>query len=427
MANSAPSSDHKELKAQWPTTPKVPTMTLADVQKHKSADDLWIVIHGKGTIFELNENENSRLTSPTVYDVTSYARDHPGGAEALVEVAGQDATSAYEDVGHSEDAREIMNGFLVGVLSEPLVPTQKKATVQLVPHAESKSQPSTTSTLLTPRNELITFAAGTVLLVWALQHIRIGDVLSASVPKSLGHQHGPGFTSGFMLASTTCAAVGIMGFRYFNNETARRFGGDFTSYPAHIPVSHLVAESSRPGGVLKAQVYQKFPLVQKVELAKDIYRFVFQLPRTTSVLGLPIGQHVAIRGYFKDEEGEHTVGFGRTKSGILTNNLQITRSYTPVSNNSDLGRLELVIRCYPDGKLTGKYLSQLKIGDEVEFRGPKGAMTYRKNMSKKLGMVRLSMSPHRPTENADRSKGCWRHRHYTNVPTHPRDLRGQER
>lgn len=60
-------------------------MSMADVAKHNTKNDLWMVIHGK------------------VYDVREYARDHPGGAEALVEVAGTDATSAYEDVGHSED------------------------------------------------------------------------------------------------------------------------------------------------------------------------------------------------------------------------------------------------------------------------------------------------------------------------------------
>ena len=33
-----------------------------------------------------------------VYNVTEYLRDHPGGPDALLEVAGTDATSAYEDV-----------------------------------------------------------------------------------------------------------------------------------------------------------------------------------------------------------------------------------------------------------------------------------------------------------------------------------------
>lgn len=30
---------------------------------------------------------------------------HPGGEEVLIEQAGRDATEAFEDVGHSTDAR----------------------------------------------------------------------------------------------------------------------------------------------------------------------------------------------------------------------------------------------------------------------------------------------------------------------------------
>ncbi|MDE9440018.1 hypothetical protein EWS82_13140, partial [Staphylococcus xylosus] len=65
----------------------------------------------------------------------------------------------------------------------------------------------------------------------------------------------------------------------------------------------------------------------------------------------------------------------------------VSRSYTPVSNNTDLGRLELVIKCYPDGLLTGKYLANLKVGDKVLFRGPKGAMRYKRGLCKKIGMI----------------------------------------
>lgn len=101
--------------------------------------------------------------------------------------------------------------------------------------------------------------------------------------------------------------------------------------------------------ITSSQDYQKFPLIRRDELSDDSFRLVFALPAKTTMLGLPIGQHVAIRGYFDDESGHHTV----------------TRSYTPVSNNKDLGRLELVIKMYSDGQLTGKYLSGLKIGDEV--------------------------------------------------------------
>lgn len=34
----------------------------------------------------------------------------------MLDVAGQDATEAFEDVGHSDEAREILNGLLIGNL-----------------------------------------------------------------------------------------------------------------------------------------------------------------------------------------------------------------------------------------------------------------------------------------------------------------------
>lgn len=39
-----------------------------------------------------------------------------GGEEVLLDVGGQDATEAFEDVGHSDEAREILEGLLIGKL-----------------------------------------------------------------------------------------------------------------------------------------------------------------------------------------------------------------------------------------------------------------------------------------------------------------------
>ena len=47
--------------------------------------------------------ENERLT-----------RHCSGGEEVLMDVGGQDATEAFEDVGHSDEAREILEGLLIG-------------------------------------------------------------------------------------------------------------------------------------------------------------------------------------------------------------------------------------------------------------------------------------------------------------------------
>jgi len=72
--------------------------TYSDVSSHSSKKDLYLVIHDK------------------VYDSSSFVDEHPGGEEVLLDVGGQDATEAFEDVGHSDEAREILEGLLVGTL-----------------------------------------------------------------------------------------------------------------------------------------------------------------------------------------------------------------------------------------------------------------------------------------------------------------------
>ena len=51
-----------------------------------------------------------------VYDVTTYLDDHPGGAEVMLDVAGKDADEFFEDIGHSNDAREELAKHVIGVL-----------------------------------------------------------------------------------------------------------------------------------------------------------------------------------------------------------------------------------------------------------------------------------------------------------------------
>lgn len=56
-----------------------------------------------------------------VFDVTAFLDEHPGGEEVLIEhkiKSGKfkDATEAFEDVGHSMDARDLMKKYQIGVL-----------------------------------------------------------------------------------------------------------------------------------------------------------------------------------------------------------------------------------------------------------------------------------------------------------------------
>lgn len=51
-----------------------------------------------------------------VYDVTDFLNEHPGGEEILNDHAGKDSTEDFNDVGHSQDAIELMKKYRVGVI-----------------------------------------------------------------------------------------------------------------------------------------------------------------------------------------------------------------------------------------------------------------------------------------------------------------------
>ncbi|QIX02137.1 hypothetical protein AMS68_007654 [Peltaster fructicola] len=73
-------------------------LTYSDVSAHTTKKDLYMVIHDN------------------VYNASSFVDEHPGGEEVLLDVGGQDATEAFEDVGHSDEARELLKGMYVAKL-----------------------------------------------------------------------------------------------------------------------------------------------------------------------------------------------------------------------------------------------------------------------------------------------------------------------
>ncbi|KAK2989917.1 hypothetical protein RJ640_008884 [Escallonia rubra] len=90
-----------------------------------------------------------------VYDVTPFLDDHPGGDEVLLTATGKivifvhhlhceaknrrveslilagnfaekDATDEFEDVGHSESAREMMSQYYIGDIDSSTIPTSQQ-------------------------------------------------------------------------------------------------------------------------------------------------------------------------------------------------------------------------------------------------------------------------------------------------------------
>ncbi|XP_018051586.1 PREDICTED: cytochrome b5-like [Atta colombica] len=92
----------KDLKDDTATATSTGKLfTRAEVEKHtETSKDTWIIIHNN------------------VYNVTSFLNEHPGGEEVLLEQNGQDATEAFEDIGHSTDARQMMESYKIGELVE---------------------------------------------------------------------------------------------------------------------------------------------------------------------------------------------------------------------------------------------------------------------------------------------------------------------
>eukprot|EP01012_Entosiphon_sulcatum_P056356 TRINITY_DN7_c0_g1_i1.p1 TRINITY_DN7_c0_g1~~TRINITY_DN7_c0_g1_i1.p1 ORF type:complete len:129 (-),score=28.32 TRINITY_DN7_c0_g1_i1:38-424(-) len=76
----------------------LPVLTAADVKKHNTEKDCWLIIHD------------------LVYDVTSFLDDHPGGVDTLLDQAGGNATDEFEAVGHSNQAVELMKKYVKGRL-----------------------------------------------------------------------------------------------------------------------------------------------------------------------------------------------------------------------------------------------------------------------------------------------------------------------
>ncbi|KAJ5992106.1 Cytochrome b5 [Penicillium sp. IBT 35674x] len=349
--------------------------TLEEVQKHNKADDLWIVLHNK------------------IYDITKYIEDHPGGSAILIEVAGTDATEVFEATGHSDEARDELSRYYVGDL-----PSEEHADIVEIyrPNFEQVAQKAVVSVKRQSSDRLgaliraaIKLGLTSVLGAVAVTGYRQGwgpllqplQQLSHRALATLSSRTSPGgqFWSGFGIASIgqLSLTVGLTMWistkldvqQEFTHHSPRRT----TRTDQIIPRKRL--QSSAKGKALQKlqhsaplepRTWRNFPLIRKDTVSPNVYRFVFGLPRKDDILGLPTGQHIALRATIDGES--------------------VSRSYTPVSNNTDLGFIELLVKVYPQGKMT-KHLESMNIGDMIEIRGPKGAMQYTASYAKHIGMI----------------------------------------
>uniref|UniRef100_A0A1A9UPL6 NADH-cytochrome b5 reductase n=1 Tax=Glossina austeni TaxID=7395 RepID=A0A1A9UPL6_GLOAU len=111
----------------------------------------------------------------------------------------------------------------------------------------------------------------------------------------------------------------------------------------------------------------QLPLIEKEIVSYDTRRFRFGLPSQQHILGVPVGHHINL-------------------TATIDNDL-VTRPYTPISSDDDVGYVDFVIKIYfkqthpkfPAGGKMSQHLEKMRIGDKISVCGPLGRLQYMGN------------------------------------------------
>ncbi|CAI9787467.1 unnamed protein product [Fraxinus pennsylvanica] len=112
--------------------------------------------------------------------------------------------------------------------------------------------------------------------------------------------------------------------------------------------AYFLFSSKKPKVCLDPENFKDFKLVKKTQISHNVAKFKFALPTPTSVLGLPIGQHISCRG--KDGQGE-----------------EVIKPYTPTTLDSDVGYFELVIKMYPQGRMS-HHFREMRVAGRFKYQ-----------------------------------------------------------
>ncbi|KAI3926847.1 hypothetical protein MKX01_032762 [Papaver californicum] len=134
-----------------------------------------------------------------------------------------------------------------------------------------------------------------------------------------------------------------------------------------VGVAYIFLSSKKSKACLDPENFREFKCVKRTQLSHNVVKFKVALPTPTSVLGLPIGQHISCRG--KDSLGEDVI-----------------KPYTPTTLDTNVGHFELVIKMYPQGRMS-HHFREMRVGDYMAVKGPKGRFKYRPGQVRAFGML----------------------------------------
>lgn len=143
----------------------------------------------------------------------------------------------------------------------------------------------------------------------------------------------------------------------------------------------LKTQSKNESVFLDKKQKKAIKLRERVDLSHDSAVLKFDLDANTRVLGLPVGKHFKL--VMPNQNGTVS-GEWNGRPDAETNKEFVTRSYTPISGDEHIGKLDLLVKFYrakakpqfPDGGKVSRQLDKLKVGQTIDIQGPFGRIEY---------------------------------------------------
>ncbi|XP_028549037.1 cytochrome b5-like [Dendrobium catenatum] len=101
-----------------------------EVSKHNATKDCWLIIHGKYFFH-----------GPFISSKTGEKAVLQASRRCLLAATGKDATNDFEDVGHSDSARDMIHKYCIGEIDASTVPAKRA----YVPPQQAPYNPDKTS------------------------------------------------------------------------------------------------------------------------------------------------------------------------------------------------------------------------------------------------------------------------------------------
>ncbi|KAK7292075.1 hypothetical protein RIF29_07740 [Crotalaria pallida] len=164
-------------------------------------------------------------------------------------------------------------------------------------------------------------------------------------------------SSSFRFTAIAAISGGLSSLYYFSSPT--------------LVHSEQVQEVETNNIALVPDKWVEFKLQDTARVSHNtqLFRFSFD---PTKKLGLDIASCIVTRAPLgQDAEGKPKY---------------VIRPYTPISDPESKGYFDLLIKVYPEGKMS-QHFASLKPGDVVEVKGPIEKLRYTPNMKKHIGMI----------------------------------------